>query len=79
MLNDLLPKSQRYIYPNPAIEKVMFKREIKGQVYSIIDLFGRVVKCGIYESEIDLRGLPAGTYIVKYYGESYKMIKLDQY
>ncbi len=65
-------KNEFIIYPNPSIDHINVKTDLKINSYSIIDLNGRIIKEGIYNStkQVSIIELPEGFYTFKFVDEN---------
>ena len=68
-----------YIYPNPTTSMLTIEGQLHiGQEYEIIDLYGKVIQNGIFNSSkemIDLKPFEIGNYILKIEEKQFKIIK----
>ena len=65
------------LYPNPAKETVYVRINRKSS-YSVIDIFGKIVKTGKVEqgeNELDLKNFEAGIYFLQFRNDSGFVIK----
>ncbi|HVZ37774.1 MAG TPA: T9SS type A sorting domain-containing protein [Candidatus Kapabacteria bacterium] len=65
------------LYPNPAAEFVHLQDAGTAERVQIFSARGMLVRESVYTGSIDLRGLPAGLYLIRAGGRSMKLIKTD--
>lgn len=62
--NAKVVKNMLYIYPNPTTDILNIKTDSKINKVSVVDATGRKVNVKLEDNKIDVRVLPAGTYLI---------------
>lgn len=59
------------VYPNPATDKLFVgsNAETDNATMQVVDMHGRLMMRGPYQSEIDVQGWPCGVYVLQIFGQ----------